>query len=234
MKKQFLVFLITVLLSTAANAQFKIHQNGQVSFQSLTTSNGVQIDTAGVTSFEPNLSTSYCRIVQTKVNTNYAKAWIVVPSDPAVSTGDNFYVLGRGDIYGGSLYSIPGNGGGGNHNSKKTPTIDNATEILSSLNGYYLENHEFDGFVPDFEDNPEIDPEAIPGLLKDMEINKVAVLDTDELEVVFPEAVRHDPQGRVGVNYSALIPVIIEAYKEQQAKIEQLEAILEENGLLKP
>lgn len=67
-----------------------------------------------------------------------------------------------------------------------------------------------------------------------MEINKVAVLDTDELEVVFPEAVRHDPQGRVGVNYSALIPVIIEAYKEQQAKIEQLEAILEENGLLKP
>ena len=36
------------------------------------------------------------------------------------------------------------------------------------------------------------------------------------------------------INYSAIIPVLIEAFKEQQARIDQLEAILKKNGLVKP
>ena len=223
-KKIIILTLLTIsaLIIPNAEAQFKIHNSGRISLQSTSTSCGIQIDTAGMISIEPNLSTSYCRTGQTRTNTNFAKVWIITPVDPSISTGDNFYVLGRGDIYGGSLYSIPGSGGGGNI-SKESQPIDNATEILSELTGYYFENHEFDGFLPDFEGNPEIDPKAIPGLIRDMELEKVVALDVVELEKTFPEAIRHDPQGKIGINYSALIPVFIEAFKEQQHSIERLE-----------
>lgn len=224
MKKQLVLLAILTfpaLLIPSVNAQFKVHNNGHISLQSTTTNNGVQIDTSGRTSIEPNISSSYCRTGKTMVHTNYAKAWIVRHANPAVANDDAFYVLGQGDIYGGSLYSIPANGGG-NHN-KGIQTIYNAAEILLGLNGYYFENHEFDDFVPDFEGNPEVDPGAIPGLMKDIGLEKIAALDAEELELVFPEAIRHNPQGRVGINYSALIPVLIEAFKEQQQTIELLQ-----------
>lgn len=208
---------------------FKVHSNGRVSFMSTTTSGGLQIEPSGMASLEPNMYSSYCRTGQTKVNTSLAKAWIV--KDPTVITisKDVFYVLGTGDIYGGSLYAVPNN-----PNTKEAKPIDNALEILDALTGYYFDYHVFDGFEPDFEDNPEVDPEAIPGLLKDLEIDKVAALDAGELEAVFPEAVRHDPQGRACINYSALVPVLVEAYKAQQTRIEQLEALLKKNSLLEP
>ena len=227
-------FLLCILVFSAifipkAQAQFKVHSNGRVSFMSTTSSYGVQIDSIGRTSFEPNITTSYCRTAQTRVRNNFAKAWIVKNPNTVNAVKDVFYVLGTGNIYGGSLYAVPNNPG-----SKGAQPIANAWTILSGLTGYYFDNHEFDGFEPDFEGNPEVDPEAIPGLLKDMAVDKVAGLDAGELEEVFPEAVRHDPQGRMGINYSALVPVLIEAVKEQQARIEQLEAVLEEHGWLKP
>ena len=58
-------------------------------------------------------------------------------------------------------------------------------------------------------------------------------LKAEELEQVLPEAVRHDPDGLVGINYNAVVTVLIEAFKEQQTRIEQLESILRENRLLK-
>ena len=223
------LLVLSAFFITDAQAQFKVHSSGQVSFMSTTTANGIQIDPAGRISVEPNIATSYCRTGQTKVNSGLAKAWIVKNPNVAAISKDVFYVLGGGDIYGGNHYSVPNNPG-----SKDAQPIDDAVEILEGLTGYYFDNHEYDGFEPDFEGNPEVDPEAIPGLLKNLEIDKVSALDAAELEEVFPLAVRHDPQGRTGINYSALIPVLIEAFKEQQAKIEELEAVLKENGLVKP
>ena len=94
---------------------------------------------------------------------------------------------------------------------------------ISSLNGYYYDNHTFDGFEPDFIDNPNIVPEAIEGLMKDLNINKSLGLSTDDLETVLPEAIRHDPEGMVYINYSAIVPVLVEAFKEQQRIIESLQ-----------
>lgn len=58
-------------------------------------------------------------------------------------------------------------------------------------------------------------------------------MNAEELEEVLPEAVRHDPEGRISINYNAVVAVLVEAFKEQQVRIEQLEAILRENNLLK-
>lgn len=56
-------------------------------------------------------------------------------------------------------------------------------------------------------------------------------MDAEQIELVLPEAVRHTADGKVGINYNALVAVLIEAFKEQQARISELEAILEANGL---
>lgn len=45
-----------------------------------------------------------------------------------------------------------------------------------------------------------------------------------ELEKVIPEAVMTDEEGSKAVNYSEIIPVLIEAIKEQQNKIAELES----------
>ncbi len=47
-----------------------------------------------------------------------------------------------------------------------------------------------------------------------------------EVEKVFPELVVEDSEGYKAINYDGLIPVLIEALKEQQSRIEQLEAKL--------
>ncbi len=43
-----------------------------------------------------------------------------------------------------------------------------------------------------------------------------------EVAVVYPELVSTDQQGMMGVDYVGLIPVLIEALKEQQVAIEAL------------
>ena len=43
-----------------------------------------------------------------------------------------------------------------------------------------------------------------------------------ELQAVYPELVKTDPSGMLGIDYIGLIPVLLEAIKEQQAAIETL------------
>jgi hypothetical protein len=45
-----------------------------------------------------------------------------------------------------------------------------------------------------------------------------------EVENVFPELVYHDKQGILSLNYDGLIPVMLQAMKEQQATIDALKA----------
>ena len=234
-KNVFIIFVLTILLFSfsEAHAQLKVHSNGQVSFQSATTHGGIQINSGGQCSFEPNITNSGNFISKTMVLSQLVKAWVVKDGgDPVILPEDRFYVTGLGDAYAHGHYIISLGGGGGN--DKGFYPIENASKLLSGLNGYYYDNHDFDDFEPDFVDNPNILPEAVEGMMKDLAIDKSLGLSAEDLEFVLPEAIRHDPEGMVYINYSAIIPVLVEAFKEQQARIEQLESILRNNGLLKP
>lgn len=58
--------------------------------------------------------------------------------------------------------------------------------------------------------------------------NQIGFL-AQELKDVLPQAVRKDDStGTYSVNYIAIIPILVEAIKEQQKKIEELESILNE------
>ena len=232
--KKVLLTLAIVLLAIAAQAQntsFKVHSDGQISLQSATTSYGIQIPSSGVASFEPNILLPYGRTSATKARSLLAKAWVVYNDFATNPTGNVFYVLGNGNVYSYGQYTIGTNtpGGGGRDNYP----IEDASNLVSRMKGYYLDNHEYDGITPeDFENNENILPEALDGLLKDLDKEKVIGMNAEELEEVLPEAVRHDPEGRMAINYTAVVTVLVEAVKEQQARIDQLESILRENGLL--
>lgn len=223
MKKTVITFILS-MVCLVSFAQIKMHSNGQVSFQSTNTVGGVQIDNTGKSSFEPNITLSGASITETKVKSQYVKAWSVryTGTDINFNPKIRFYVSGVGDAYANNHYSIYPSREGGSNDKGSLP-IENASELLLSLNGYYYDNNEFEGFEPDFIGNPNILPEAVEGMMKDLKINKSLGLSADDLEAVLPEAIRHDPEGMIYINYSAIIPVLVEAFKEQQHTIESLQ-----------
>lgn len=234
MKKTLLILAI-LLFVMAAQAQtvIKVHSNGQLSLQSATTSYGIQIPSSGVMSIEPNVTSAYGTTGLTKARSLLAKAWSVrYESFGAANTNDSFYVLGNGNVYALGGYYTSTTPPPNSKNSYQP--IERASELISNMKGYYLDSHEFDGVTPeDFENNPNILPEAIEGLSNDLEKGKVVGMFAEELEEVLPEAVRHTPEGNMAINYTAIIPILIEAFKEQQSRIEQLESLLRENNMLK-
>lgn len=229
--KKTLFTLAIVLLALAAQAQtaIKVHDNGQISLQSATTMYGIQIPADGVLSIEPNVTTAYGLTSQTKTWNTLAKAWVVKQTGfVQLPVPNSFYVLGNGNVYAYGDYlniSLP--------SAKGSHPIEGASEMVAMMKGYYLDTDEFAGVTPEeIEGSGNVSPEALEGLLHDMEKGRTVGMVAEELESILPEAVRHDPDGLVGINYNAVVAVLIEAFKEQQARIDQLESILRGNGLL--
>lgn len=239
MKKKTLLTLSIALFAMTAHAQtaLKVHSSGQLSLQSATTSYGIQIPTSGVMSLEPNVTGNFKTTAKTKTFDQRTRSWVLQmeSSNPNLTPqGNVFYVRGNGDTYAYNFYSMSTSGNGGGGATKDITPIVNASELTSMMKGYYFDSHEFEGTtIEELENCEEIAPEALEGVLLDFGKGKTLGLDPEALEGVLPEAVRHDPDGKIGINYNAVVTVLVEAFKEQQAKIEQMENILRENGLLR-
>lgn len=59
---------------------------------------------------------------------------------------------------------------------------------------------------------------------------RTAALLDDNLEEVFPEAVRTDPKNRLCIDYQSVVTMLVEAVKEQQREIEELRTALGQMG----
>lgn len=230
MKKIFLAAAFAMMFF-AAEAQtvvpFKVHSTGQVSLQSGTVNGGVQIHNTGFTSFEPTMRTAYSRMMQGKVGNTLSRCWIVRNDLNVIPSGDMFYVTGNGSCYSYHQYTI-----GIIPSARALSPIENASEMLRGMKGYYYDSEEFAINPDELYGNENVIPEAIDGLLKDAEKTRSVGLQAEEIEEVLPEAVRHTCDGLASINYNALVPVLIEAFKEQQARIDELETILRNNRFL--
>ena len=82
--------------------------------------------------------------------------------------------------------------------------LNNSVQLLTKINGYRYEWN-----------NPLKDREPQIGLL------------AQEIETVLPELVKENPEGLKSINYSGLIPLLIEAIKEQQQQINRLNEKIE-------
>ncbi len=58
------------------------------------------------------------------------------------------------------------------------------------------------------------------------EIEQMGLI-AQEVQEIFPEIVTEDKEGILGIRYTALIPILIKAFKEQQEEIEDLKSRLE-------
>ena len=86
---------------------------------------------------------------------------------------------------------------------KNIISIHNALDAIKQLNGYTY----------NWKDNSR-DESLQTGVI------------AQEVQKIFPSLVKEDEKGILSVNYSGLIPVLIEAIKEQQKQIDELKQML--------
>ena len=214
--KKTLITLAIVLLAVVAQAQIKMHSNGRITFQSWSTSFNGSVhfkDDAIFRKIVNNYGWMDCALV----NTDKALTWVVTPDWSSAT----FYVRGDGIAYATNHYTIQNNSG----HSKGSESIDGeeALSIVTGLNGYYYDPEEQE--IPVLEGNENVAPEAVEAMYADFG-KRTAGLSGRNLEEVFPEAVRTDPQNRLCIDYQSVVTMLVEAVKEQQHEIEELRTAL--------
>lgn len=235
--------IVLMLSCSILHAQIKMHSNGRITFQTIdnTTNQGISFEPGpncqanfnGKSYFKEcvfftrNVS-PYQFVNNVKANGNYAVAWVVTLND---FTTTRFFVHGKGDVYGTHYYTINNVSNSKGMNTKAPINGKDALRIITGLHGGYFQPEEEE--IPILEDNENVVPEAIEAMYADF-AKAMVELDTDRLEEVFPEAVRTDPQNRLCIDYQAVVTMLVEAVKEQQAEIQQLQHLLRENGLSIP
>lgn len=215
MKKSVFISIISIIFIFTFNqellAQIKVHQDGQISLQTLSNSysNGVQIHPSGRVFFNTTDTEAWHWVTMANPKHQHGKCWIV--SYPN-RNNHNFFVTGNGYVYRiGSLkrsdISLM---------SDNTP-IERAGEMLDRITGYY--------YIP-IDDNTE----------KDLNTKKeVRVgIPAQDVQKVIPEAVKEDSDGMLYLDYDVLTVFLIETVKEQRKEIEEMRKTLIEHGLLKP
>lgn len=239
MKNIYLICIaIFVLFSTATQAQIKIHSDNHVSIASLTKGGGVQIQPNGYTSFQTSVYTDYAWMNLAFAPLATSKCWIV-----RNNSGDHtFHVRGNGDVLCSILYET-------SDQSVKTniSNITSASEKIMNLRGVYFDfisETRRDTLVfsdkygntrthitnsdntDDLLNNEYINPSAANDLITERSRHHIGLI-AQEVEEIVPEVVRTQTDGRKAVAYSNLVPLLIEAFKEQQNKITELEQYIQ-------
>jgi len=110
-------------------------------------------------------------------------------------------------------------------------SLDGCLNKLAKLNGVsYLKSvPELDNSIDGkaLEGLSEIKKETIKAQLKNSETDTESMgFIAQDLQTVFPELVKQDKNGYLSVDYISIIPVLVEAVKEQQAQIEELKKLI--------
>lgn len=93
---------------------------------------------------------------------------------------------------------------------KKVEKIDDALEVLRSLRGVHYEWRTDEYPEKNFDDDPDV------GFI------------AQEMKMVFPEAVWTEENGDLAVSETSLVPLLVEAIKEQQEMLDEQQEQLEE------
>ena len=228
MKKTLLTIAI-VLLAIAAQAQIKLHNDGQISLASLTKNYGLQVMANGKTFFRSQEYNEYSWVEMSKSNAEKQKHWIVQNQYDQNSGSHNFYVYGSGVAHGYGFITFANN----NSSRDEAEPIngERAINIINNINGYYYK-------IPstvtpeEIEGNEYVEDAAVQHMIADLEKSTVG-LSPQDLDEYFPEAVRTDPSNRLGIDYQSVVTMLVEAVKQQQREIEELRNALEKSGLNK-
>lgn len=229
--KKALFTLAILLLAVAAQAQIKVHDDNWVSIGCLNGDFGLQVTPSGLTYFRTQIHTDYSWANLSMANKSTQRHWIVQNQYDPENLGDHlFYVSGDGHVH--SVSTLITEIRGVSKSNVEPISGGDALATILEINGYFYET---DPLVTpeDIESSEYVDEEAVSGMIEDLGKRSVG-LSGENLAGVFPDAVRTDPEARLCIDYNAVVTMLVEAVKQQQAEIELLRKTLEENGLLEP
>lgn len=209
--KHHIFTIILTFMCIASSAQIKLHSNGQVSLGTTSGSwlNSMQVSpNGGCVHFNSSPTTDWHWVTVATPNAVKGKCWIVTyPND---KYDHRFFVTGNGYLW------KRGSWRASDRNLQEdTEAIERASEVLDELTGIW--------YIPIGDGNKA-----------KTDVQRRAGVIAQDVQKVLPEAVTTDENGMLYVDYETFTVFLIQAFKEQNARIEQLETILEENGLLKP
>lgn len=227
--KKALFTLSILLLAAAANAQIKVHDNNWVSIGCLNGNFGLQVTPGGYTYFRTENNNNYSWVNLSVADNSTQKHWIV-KSEYGNNHTQLFYVSGNGYVHSTANYitqiNVPSKG-----NMEPISGREALTAVLG-INGYYYDTDP--QIMPeDIENSEYVSEEAVDGMIADLEKKSVG-LSGENLAEVLPDAVRMDTEARLCIDYNAVVTMLVEAVKQQQAEIKSLRQVLEENGLIEP
>lgn len=202
--KTFLTFSF-LLIVFFANAQIKVHSDGQISIGSLTKQYGIQHQLNGHTTFQRSTNPDYSWITVAQTTNIRSKCWIVRMIGNNIAT-QSFYVTGQGIVHGCGYVTISDS-----RYQQNEGKIENPSDALTQMNGFYYTN-----IGDDDRDN-----------------KRHVGFSAQEIQKVLPEAVESDEDGILYLNYDVLTVFLVEAVKEQQREIESLRKALEDSGIFK-
>ena len=205
--KKTLLTMVIVLIALAAQAQLKVHDNGQVSLGTLTSSYGVQVYPLDYTSFRSSHTDNGSWVEISLSNVTYQKHWVVKDLN-ATTHAHTFYVYTNGDVHSRGSYRMADP-----NLMASDGNITNAGAVLDSITGFW--------YYPTDESKAHQTSEHRVGI------------SAEQVKRVLPEAVTSDEDGLLYLDYESLTVFLIEAVKEQRQEIIELRKTLEENGLMK-
>ena len=229
--KKTLFTIAIMLFAVAAQAQFKVHDNGHVSIGSLGQSFGIQVQPNGYAYFRPQYNTAFSWVTNAYSNKDTMLNWMVKNVDSASTLYNEleFYLRGDGKVWAKKHYVY------GDNNivvrSESNPIDkEEALSTILQLQGYsYKENSTVSS--EEILESEYVKEEAKEAMVRDLEKRDIG-LDVSLLAEAFPDAVRTDTEARLCIDNNAIITLLVEAIKQQQEEIELLRKALMENGLL--
>jgi len=200
-----------------SNTRFYIGDNGFVGIGTSSPSQKLHIynGSAYVDSYTPN----WGKAIYAKIHNRYACSYNLWNT---YYNKDVFYVCGDG-----YLWALKGGYFGSDKRLKKDiKSINNPLEKILKLDGIKFNfkdpiNTRNNSDTVNINDTVDINPEIMKEINNEKQRMRIGLIAQD-VEKVVPDVVRTMKDGTKAIAYTDLIPLLVEAMKEQQKEIEQL------------
>jgi len=165
----------------------------------------------GIKTGANNSSTGSYGIKTIATSTGIVQSYGIHATNPGVYTNNQWAGFFQGDVMVTGTGVIPGGAWtpSDREYKKDIKKLENISEKISRLNGY---TYYFKGDTPETETFPKTE-----------QVGLIA----QELKEVFPQLVKEYKDGHYIVNYDGMIPVLLEAIKEQQKQIDELKTTVQ-------
>jgi hypothetical protein len=208
--KKSVSFIVLSVFALAVSAQINVATNGNVGVK--TTTPGYTFDVNGTARINCGTGAYYTLIFEnTIVDAIYTHPTIRPSSDWYGSLGTSTRKFGK--IYSDQVSS----------RSYVTLSDERIKENIKPLSNSLEKIIKLKGVSYDFKSSYfNVEDSMLKNKLKEESKNQIGFL-AQELKEIFPETVYFDSTSNLySIGYSQLIPVLVEAMKEQQAQIEEL------------